>query len=76
MQRSALFGGGPEIHFNRIENLWAHRIIYTHHWRALLKDLSDEWIAAAAAVSGWLVEQKNQLNLNYTSGRTDVGVSE
>lgn len=49
MQRSALFGGGPEIHLNRIENLWVDRIIYTHHWRALLKDLSDEWIVAAGA---------------------------
>ena len=49
--RSMVLGGGPEIHLNRLENLWVDRIIYTHHWRALLKDLSDEWSFAAGAVS-------------------------
>lgn len=49
LSRSGLLGGGPEIHLNRLENLWVDRIIYTHHWRALLKDLSDEWTAAAVA---------------------------
>ncbi|KAG9078980.1 hypothetical protein FRC06_008018, partial [Ceratobasidium sp. 370] len=31
----------------RHENLWVDRIIYTHHWRALLHDLYQEWTMAA-----------------------------
>ena len=49
LYQSSLYGGGPVIHLNRLENLWVDRIIYTHHWRALLKDLNDEWTGAAIA---------------------------
>ncbi|QRV98025.1 WW domain protein [Ceratobasidium sp. AG-Ba] len=49
LYRSRMLGGGPEIHLNRLENLWVDRIIYTHHWRALLRDLFEEWTSAAVA---------------------------
>ncbi|KAG8716310.1 hypothetical protein FRC08_009617 [Ceratobasidium sp. 394] len=47
LYRNALLGGGPIIHLTRLENLWVDRIIYTHHWRALLHDLYQEWTMAA-----------------------------
>ncbi|CAE6440796.1 unnamed protein product [Rhizoctonia solani] len=48
MYKSVLLGGGPVIHLNRLENLWVDRIIYTHHWRGLINDLTEEWSTAVA----------------------------
>ncbi|KAG8713145.1 hypothetical protein FRC11_013151, partial [Ceratobasidium sp. 423] len=50
--KSMLLGGGPVIHLNRLENLWADRIIYTYHWRGLVSDLIEKWsmITAGAGV--------------------------
>lgn len=76
LNKSGFLGGGPEIHLNRLENLWVDRIIYTHHWRALLKDLSDEWTAAAIAVSYDFPFRSARLIQNIMNlGRSDVGVS-
>ncbi|KAG8717007.1 hypothetical protein FRC09_014898 [Ceratobasidium sp. 395] len=50
LYRSKTLGGGPEIHLNRLENLWVDRIIYTHHWRALLRDLIEKRTSASATL--------------------------
>jgi hypothetical protein len=50
LYRDGMLGGGAGIHLTRLENLWVDRIIYTHHWRALLNDLYQEWTMAVGGV--------------------------
>ncbi|EUC57446.1 tyrosine kinase family catalytic domain protein [Rhizoctonia solani AG-3 Rhs1AP] len=38
MYKSVLLGAGPAIYPNRLENLWADRIVYTHKWCGLIND--------------------------------------
>jgi hypothetical protein len=41
----------PVNHLNRLERAWTDRIIYSHHWKKLLAELNDEWVAATGIVS-------------------------
>lgn len=77
--RDGLLGGGAVIHLNRLENLWVDRIIYTHHWRSLLKDLYEEWTMAVGAVRNLsflvVVCLPAAISTMRVLGRCDVGVS-
>ncbi|KAJ1310055.1 hypothetical protein OPQ81_006807 [Rhizoctonia solani] len=44
---SKLMFNCPVTHLNRLENAWSDRIIYSHHWKKLLGELTEEWIVAA-----------------------------
>ncbi|KAH7340602.1 hypothetical protein B0J17DRAFT_326372 [Rhizoctonia solani] len=39
----------PATHLNRLEHAWTDRIIYSHHWKKLLRELIEEWVVAAGA---------------------------
>ncbi|CAE6423106.1 unnamed protein product [Rhizoctonia solani] len=49
LQISNLMLDCPVTHLNRLEHAWTDRIIYSHHWKKLLDELDQEWIAAAGA---------------------------
>lgn len=50
LQRSKLMFDWPGAHLARLEYTWTDRVIYSHHWKKLLEQLIEEWIAAA-----WMV---------------------
>ncbi|CCO26350.1 hypothetical protein BN14_00373 [Rhizoctonia solani AG-1 IB] len=55
LQLSKLMFDCPLTHLNRLERVWTDRIIYSHHWKKLLAELNDEWVAAAGiAVLVWM----------------------
>ncbi|KAB5593709.1 hypothetical protein CTheo_2892 [Ceratobasidium theobromae] len=47
LQRSKLMFDWPGAHLARLEYTWTDRVIYSHHWKKLLEQLIEEWIAAA-----------------------------
>ncbi|CAE6484529.1 unnamed protein product [Rhizoctonia solani] len=47
LQLSKLMFDCPVTHLNRLEQAWTDRIIYSHHWKKLLGELNEEWVAAA-----------------------------
>ncbi|KAG8764062.1 hypothetical protein FRC12_008298, partial [Ceratobasidium sp. 428] len=49
LHQSKMLGEGPGIHLNRLEDPWVDRIIYTHHWRAFLRDLFEKWTSTLVA---------------------------
>jgi hypothetical protein len=52
LQHSKLMFGWPVAQLDRLEHAWTDRVIYSHHWRRLLAQLIEEWIAAAGMVCG------------------------
>lgn len=50
LNRSRLMFDCPAVHLDRLEHAWTDRVIYTHHWRKLLSQLNEEWIAAIGVV--------------------------
>ncbi|CAE6463211.1 unnamed protein product [Rhizoctonia solani] len=45
----------PATHLNRLEHAWTDRIIYSHHWKKLLRELIEEWVVAAiVAILVWI----------------------
>ncbi|CAE6472793.1 unnamed protein product [Rhizoctonia solani] len=55
----------PATHLDRLEHAWADRIIYSHYWKKLLKELVEEWAVAAGVAS--LVWVANMVLFTTTS---------